>query len=385
MRTLPVSLSPAGRGSLYYLGFWGSIGVFAPFINVHFAQLGLNGRQIGLLAALTPLMTLLWAMPLSALTDRQRSRVPVLRGLIAGFALTFFLIGLARTFAALALLMTLLALFLSPIIPIADSLIARMSARHGLHYGSMRLWGSFGFATIAIACGALWQRLGFDPMFVLGSLMLLPVTWLAGFLEEGPAVASHDRPPLTALGRDRGLLIILGTSFLIGLSLGLAIVFEGIYMDYLGGSKLLLGLLPGLAALSELPTMHYSGLMARRLGNIRTLLLAFALLGTAFLGYALAGTQEVLLIFAVIRGLGFGLFYVTTVRLVTERTPEAWSSTTQAALIAGAFGLAPLIAGPIGGAIYDALGPTAVFAAGSAAVALAALLLVSAAARGIID
>jgi predicted MFS family arabinose efflux permease len=67
---------------------------------------------------------------------------------------------------------------------------------------------------------------------------------------------------------------------------------------------------------------------------------------------------------------------------VAERAPEAWTATAQAALIAGMFGLAPLIAGPIGGIVFDALGPSAVFVGGSAAVGLAALVLLFATAKG---
>jgi len=372
----PTSLSPLGRGSLYYLGYWGSIGVFMPFINVHFAELGLNGRQIGLLAALVPLMTLVYAPPLSALADRRRWRVPLLKRLIAGFMLTFFLIGFARNFVTLALLMALLSLFLSPIVPIADSLIARMSLRYGLNYGSMRLWGSFGFAAMAISCGALWQQVGFGPMFILTSLLFLPVLGLVNLLEESPLIDQEERPPLLAMTRDRGLIAILSASFLVGLSLSLSITFEGIYMDSLGGSRLLLGLLPGLAALSEISTMYLSGLVAQRLRGTKTLLLAYGLLGCAYLGYALATTPGMLLLFAVIRGLGFGLFFVTTVRLVAERVAECWSSTAQAALMASIFGLAPLIAGPLGGMVLDMFGPSAVFLGGSAAVGMAALVLV---------
>jgi PPP family 3-phenylpropionic acid transporter len=381
-QSFSISLSPLGRGSLYYLGFWGSMGVFMPFINVHFADLGLNGRQIGLLAALVPLMTLVYAPPLSALADRRRWRVPLLKRLIIGFVLTFFLLGFARTFVALALLMALLALFLSPLVPLADSLIARMSVRYGLNYGSMRLWGSFGFAAMAISCGALWQRVGFGPMFILTSLLFLPLVWLANLLEEEPIVDRESRPPLTILARDRGLATILCASFLVGISIGIVVAFEGVYMDYLGGSKWLLGLLPGLAALTEISTMYYGSLVAQALGRTRTLLLAYGLLGGAYFGYALAPTPAILLLFSVMKGLGFGLFFVTTVRLVAERAPEAWTATAQAALIAGMFGLAPLIAGPIGGIVFDALGPSAVFVGGSAAVGLAALVLLFATAKG---
>jgi PPP family 3-phenylpropionic acid transporter len=269
--------------------------------------------------------------------------------------------------------------------PIADSLIARMSARHGLNYGSMRLWGSFGFATVAIACGALWQQIGFAPMFGLASLMFIPVIWYATFLQESPGVDVQARRPVSVIAQDPGLVALLLTAFLVGLALAMAIIFEGIYMDFLGGSKLLIGLLSGTAAFSELPTMHYSGLIARYLRGPKTLLLAYGLMGLAYLGYTLAWAPSVLLLLGAVKGLGFGLYFVSTVRLVDARAPEEWASTAQAMLTAGSFGLAPLIAGPLGGVIYDAFGPAAVFVVGAAAVGLAAVVLLLATVRGWLD
>lgn len=384
-RLFPALLSPAGRGSLYYLGFWASAGSFAPFINVYYFHLGLNGQQIGLLATLFPLTTLLVAMPLANVADRRRWRIPILRIAIAGSALTFFLLGIPRTFPALAGLVVLLSIFFTPILPIGDSVVARMAARNGLDYGSMRLWGSFGFASLAVICGALWQRMGFAPMFVVTSLLFIPVIWYAGWLEEGPVVTNDSQQSPTVIVRDAGLVTILVASFLVGLAVGVGFIFEGIYMEHLGGSQALVGMMFGVAAFSELPTMHYSGLVAHYLRGPKTLLLAYGLMGGAYLGYTLVRSPGVLLLLAAVKGLGYGLFFVSTVRLVDARAPEAWSSTAQALLSAGIFGLAPLIAGPLAGAVYDSLGMAAVFLVGATAVGVAAVVLSVATARGMLE
>ena len=46
---------PAGRSTTWPTG---AGGIYLPFTNIYFVHLGLNGREIGLLAALQPLMTL---------------------------------------------------------------------------------------------------------------------------------------------------------------------------------------------------------------------------------------------------------------------------------------------------------------------------------------
>jgi MFS transporter, PPP family, 3-phenylpropionic acid transporter len=98
-------------------------------------------------------------------------------------------------------------------------------------------------------------------------------------------------------------------------------------------------------------------------------------LGTAYIGYAAIPYPIALLSFSVLRGMGYGLFYVGTVRVITDRTPPEWSATVQGTMNATAFGLAQLISGPVAGRIYDSAGPVAVYIACVAVVGVAIVLL----------
>src|SRR6185436_17040606 len=139
----------------------------------------------------------------------------------------------------------------------------------------------------------------------------------------------------------------------------------------------------GVSAFSEFPSMRYASEIGRRLGGPTTLLLSYGMLGAAYTGFALARDPLVLVPLAIVKGFGFGLYFVSTVRLVDERTPPEWASTNQAALNAGAGGLAPLAASLLGGAIYDALGPASVFVACAGALLLAMLIMIVAIAAGV--
>ncbi|MBK9940274.1 MAG: MFS transporter [Kouleothrix sp.] len=374
---------PATRGALYYFVFWAAIGVYMPFINVYFAQLGLRGSQIGLLNALLPLMTLSAAPALAALGDRRGVRVRILMLALAAMALMLLLLSTAHTLAALAPLMLLFALARSPVGPIGDSLIARMAARHRLDFGGMRLWGSLGFAVIAISAGALWQRFGYSWMFVAAAAALVPALLLARLLEEGPVIERAARRPFRDVTRDRGLIAILAATFLIGGSLGMDGGFQGIYVAYLDGGGLLVGGLFSISAFSELPAMHFATALARRLGVPGTLLLTYGLLGINYIGFALAGTPLLLVPLTIIKGVGFGVYFANTVRMIDERTPPEWASTIQALMNAGAGGLAPLVASLLGGSLLEAFGPRAIYIACSITVLLAMLVLGGAAARGV--
>ena len=372
----PKLSSPFMRGSLYYLGFWGVIGIFIPFLNVYFRQeLGFNGRQIGFLAMVPAFTTLLVAIPISSLADRRHWRIPLLKAGLIGFSLMLILAIFPHTFVFWGILRLGMAFFATPIFPLADSIIARMSIRHHLNYGSMRLWGSFSFALTAIAGGALWQQMGFEAMFVIAGIALLPALFFASSLEEGPGeVEQQVKISLWEIRNDIGLVFLVTASFLVGATIYLSLIFDGIYMNSLGGSQVFVGLMFGVTAFSELPTMHYSFTIIERLGGPKTLLLACSLLMLAFVGYTLAWQPWMLLFTAMIKGLGFGLFWITTIRLTNERAPESWASTIQSILTASSFGLAPLLVSPLSGELYDRFGPKAIFVCGSLLVGGSALI-----------
>ena len=130
----------------------------------------------------------------------------------------------------------------------------------------------------------------------------------------------------------------------------MATTFSSIYLNRLSG-QFLVGLFTGVAAVSEVPMMHWSERIMRRLGGPQTLVLAYLLLAGSYLGLALITEPAVLLGIALLRGLGFGLLAPTVVRLVAGWAPPGRAATYQALLNAVLWGLAPLIAGPLGGVI----------------------------------
>ncbi len=366
---------PAASGALFYFSFYGAAAAYSPFISVFYADRGLSGSEIGVLAAMGPLMALLTSPPLSALADRKGWRRRLLVLSLAGTAAALLTLPLPTSFLWFLPVVALLSVVGSISIPIADSLVARMAARRGLSYGKMRLWGSFSWALVAALGGALWQEAGFFLMFPVASLLFLATIPSAGWLEEDRPSESQVRPPLRLVMADIRLRVVLLATMGFGTAMAAMYTFSAIYIDRIGGQSLL-GLFAGVMAISELPVMHWSERITRRLGGPLTLVLAYACFGIAYAGLAFIQSPALLLGVAFLQGLGFGLFLPTTVRLFADWAPAEWSSTSQGILSAGVWGLAPLIAGPLGGIIYDNVGPTAVFFASAGVIVVAALVLV---------
>ncbi|MCB9420059.1 MAG: MFS transporter [Ardenticatenaceae bacterium] len=373
----PTAKKASWIGSLYYLSLFIGAGSYMPFLFVYFSEMGLNGKQIGLLAILSPSLMMLLSMPIATLADRHRLRVRITQLANLGVCIVIFLLQFPKSFTGIVVLMLISAIFNSSS-SIAESLVARMAQRHSLNYGTMRLWGSLGYALSALAFGVVWQRLGFDYLFVVASLLFVPLIWFSGRLEEGVSAQQQEAKSVFSLLRDRGLLLLTLATFLSGISNSMAMTFSGIYAKGLGGGNFLVGLMIAAAAFAELPAMFYNERVASYLKSPHTIVLSYALMVLGYLGYIFTPTPNLIPLFSVIKGLGYGLWITQTIRMVTHRTPEHWGATAQSLVTVSIFGLAPLVANPLGGWINDAFGTRAVFWLGVGSLALAAAIIVTA-------
>jgi len=312
------SLNPFLRGSLYYAFFWGAAGVYMPFLFIYFAQLGISSEQIGILSSIFSLCVLVVSPLVSRLADRTNQRTGVLALCLAGYALMLIALPAAREFFPLALMFLVMSIFNAPIGPLADSLVVRMAISRQLNFGGMRLRGSFIYSITAVIFGLVWQQAGYEYTFLLGGGLMLLVSASALLLEDTPPLAPDVLAPEiraemnapVSLWKDARFMLLLAALFLLGAAFSMAWTFESIYVTQLGGSRALIGGMRGLSALSEILPMQFSQRILRKFGDFKTLVLAFLLLALSNFGYwAASGTLTILLV-NVIKGLGFGLFFI---------------------------------------------------------------------------
>mgnify|MGYP001344919143 CR=1 FL=1 len=357
-----LALSPLVLGALFYWFYWSFVAVYDPFLNVYLADdRGLSGFEIGILAAFGPLAALLLGPFLSAVADQRGWRLRLLQWALIGWIVALLLLRWPQSFWGFVPVMVMVAVFRSPTSPIGDGLIAEMAATRHLSYGAMRLWGSLGFAIVSILGGMAWQQLGYGPMFFVAAVTAVPCVLLITRLEEKPVQERQPSGSAWELLRDPGLLTLFTIAFLGGVSLISTFIFGGIFMAHLGGSRFYVGLMFGLSALAEVPIMLASDKIMRRLTPPGTMLLALVVIAASVYGYALSHSPNILLAAAILKGVGYGLFFVTIVHLINQRTPDAWKSTAQAIMGACFVGLAPLFTSALTGYIFDVWGGLVMF------------------------
>ncbi|MEZ4606621.1 MAG: MFS transporter [Deinococcales bacterium] len=366
--------SPALKGALYYFFFFAGTGAFFPFFSSHLHELSLSSQKIGLIYALLPLMGLFVSPSISMLVDYKAWRVKTLRLGLLLMMLSALLLSQTQDFKLIFLFFALFSLMNSPVGPISNTIISQLATRHHVEFGRLRLWGSISFASSSLICGYLWRIWGYDLMFVVVAMML-SLAFLVSLSFEEPQMAAklvQENDPqsdpksdlesdLKSSSKSRLLklwnslehkaifLTLAASSFLIGAALYIDAVYAGMYMERLGGSSLLVGFLFATTAFAEIPGMRYVDKLLKRFGNLQSLLLAYGFIAASYIFSAFAIHPLMLILAYLIKGSGFGLWMVLTIKLIDRLAPYHIATTLQSLITVAAVASAQLIASPLAG------------------------------------
>ncbi|MEZ4659402.1 MAG: MFS transporter [Caldilineaceae bacterium] len=252
------------RIKAFYFCYFGAAAALMPFLVLYYEQIGLSGRQIAVLAALPPLINLfaaaLWNGLADAFNQHNRLQAAAIVGAI-GMAL---LVSLLNGFGALVGAVALWAIFMAPIMPLADNAALNLLQGRKHLYGKLRLWGAVGWGVMAPASGVLVERFGLSWTFYAYAIILG-----AGLLAvRGLPLASAQMgtPFWRGLGsfvRNRAWLIFLTAIFIAGVGSGVVNSYLFLYMQTLGASKTLMGVALTVATVSELAVFATSDRLLR--------------------------------------------------------------------------------------------------------------------------
>jgi MFS family permease len=350
--------------------FCASIGSGAfvyPFMALFYKQQGLSGAEIGALGAIGALTTLL-AAPAWARLGKGRQR-QTLQFSLVGVALGQVFLSQQHSFTWIALAVAFNALCGAAVSPALDNLALQVTAgapRAG--YGSIRVWGSFGWALVGLGSGWLIEKTSLLSGFagkvlgVLASLLLLsrirpPAT--------GPAEAPQPGPAETAAPHRRTGLGFLRRYTLLGLALAAAITtltksgvntFEPLYIKTLGGGEWVIGFASMLGAAIELPGMFWADRLIRQRGAAWAFQTGF-IISLAGLAPVLAWPSvATILLYHAISGIAFSLYTVGMIKHIQANTPAEETGTVLALIAVTLGSLVSLAAGPLSGWFYDQFG-----------------------------
>ncbi len=348
----------------YYFAFMGGWGFILPFINLFYVSLGLSGTQIGTIGSVSSTVGLIVSPILvTEIKKRPQARGILQVSLMLG-AIGYFVLGQQTAFFPIILVVFLQALVGAGITPASDAMAVHVSEEAGTGYGSVRVWASVGWIITVLTSGWLIERKGFEAGFLGVSLM-----WLGGALVTlliqpryfvSPNFAEQHKSNLqTALKhitRDRTLLGYAIAVIFMGFLNNGVLQFENVFLSQLGASKQLISVAGILSAIVELPSMIYADRIIRRVGAYRVLLFAISMTLLQRSAVLFFPSIATIMIVRFIGGLAFSFLTIGAVFLISSRTDSNQTGTVLAIYTVTLSGLVNVLAAPISGAIFDAIG-----------------------------
>jgi MFS transporter, PPP family, 3-phenylpropionic acid transporter len=348
----------------FYFSFMGGWGFILPFINLFYVSLGFSGTQIGTITSTSSMVGLAFA-PIIVSEIKKR---PQARGILQVFlllgALGYFLLGQQTAFSAILVIVFFQALVGSSVMPVSDSMAVSVSKDTGSGYGSIRVFASIGWIITVLASGWLIERFNFGAGFIGVSFMWILGAGMAFFIQPSYFITRSNAQSqksdvwttIQRVSRDRTLLGFAVALIFIGFLNSGVLQFENVFLSELGASKKLISVAGILSAVVELPFMIYADRFVRKYGPSRILLIALIMTMLQRTAVLLFPSIPTIMIVRFIGGVAFSLYTVSYIGLISSRTDESERGTVLALYTVTLASLVNILAAPISGTIFDAVG-----------------------------
>lgn len=360
--------------------YFAHIGFFNPYLPLWLKELGLGLVAISLLTAVQSATRLVAPYAWGWLSDHTGERVKLLRyGASAALIISCGL-WIPGGFWWLAAVLGLMFLHTSAMMPMSEAAMAHLVSSGGSfdakRYGRVRLWGSLGFLVTVFAAGAWFEHFGmghFPAWTVLSLLAVVASVWWLPDLKE--AVPAHERKqPIWPLLRMPPVRWFFVAVFFHVLSHMGIYIFFSLYLDALGYSKTMIGLLWAVSVVVEIAWFFTQSrwLPAFSLSGWLIVCAAAAVLRMG-LTAAWAELWPVLLLAQALHGLTFAAHHTACIALLSHHFPGLQRGRGQALYAVLGYGLPGVLTGLGGGVLSSRFGLDSVFQVALLSAVLATL------------
>jgi len=348
--------------------YFAHIGFFNPYLPLWLKDMGLGLVAISLLTSVQAATRLFAPYVWGWVSDHTGERVRLLRIGAAVALASACLLWLELTPLWLGVVLFVMFTHTSAMMPMSEAAMAHLVSQGGAfdakRYGRVRLWGSIGFLVTVFVAGAWFEAFGmrqFPAMTVLSLLaVLLSAFWLPDLKEASHA--EHERPAVWPVLSQPPVRWFFASAFFHVLSHIGIYVFFSLYLDALGYSKTLIGLMWAVSVLVEIAWFFWQSRWLHHLPLSGWLLLCA---GAMALRMALtAAWGEVLLVLVLaqcLHALTFATHHTVCVAMVSHHFPSRLRGRGQALYTVIAYGFPGVIGALMGGQISARWGLAAVF------------------------
>ncbi len=329
-----MSIKVRGRGSyvsyiVTYFSYYVCLAVFSTALSVYLTGIGKSRAEMSFIISASNLFGIVVTPVIGYLNDRlqkPRGLACVCMLLAAVFAAVF---SFSRATLALYLLNGCIMGFAMAASPITE----RIASSGRFRYGTVRVWGTVGYAVAAQACGVLMQYTA--PVLIFALFCIFAVTAGAGFLLTGdircgePA-GENPRGERFGFLKNPSFLLFTVCSFLFSGGNNVAMSYCPLFLQELGLKVSVIGAALAVSTLVEIPVILWSNRFmdlfsgkALLLVNFAVMLLQLGLYGVIY--HAAAAVAVMLLL----KACSSTLFMMIRLKIIRNIVNEECVSTAQ--------------------------------------------------------
>ncbi|GIO28026.1 MFS transporter [Ornithinibacillus bavariensis] len=349
----------AGKESLIPLkmllfSFHATNTIILSFLPLYLAYKGLNGTEIGWVLAIGPLASIFAQPFFGYLSDKFKSVKKILLICVMGLLIFSTIFFQMNSLISIMIVGAMFYFFTSPIGGLGDSLSQRRANEIGVSFGTIRMWGSIGFATSSLIIGEILSKYGVQymiwPYLLFGFIAMLVVFRLQDVKVESDPVRLKD---VGVLIKNKPFLFFLIAIVFLSLAHRTNDSYIGLYITELGGSEALVGLGWFVGVASEALVFALAGFWFRKLHPLVFIMIAGVLYSLRWFIYGFADNPMFVISLQFLHGITFGIFYLAALDYVTRLIPKLLQSTGHLVYYAVFFGISGIIGSLTGGTIID--------------------------------
>ena len=366
------------RIAVFYFFYFGSLGIYLPYLPIFLKSKGFSGIEIAFLISLLPIFKLISPPFWGYVSDVLFSPKKVLIGTTFLSGLSFILFAIFKSRIAVVILLSLFALFRAPLIPLMNSLTFKFLGKKVENFTLVRLWGSVGFIVFATISGKILSRYSVETLFPIFMALILFANTFVSFLfpDLEPPARGKSKKELIKLLTNSAFIYFIIVSMISRMADGPYYSFFSLHLKSLGFNETFLGIAWSVGVIAEIVVFLISPRILKSFSIKQILFVAYFAGVIRWSLVALFKNPWILLFSQLFHGLTFGAFYAGSVSYVEKSNPPEFRATAQSIFASFAFNLGVLLGYLYSGPVEEYWGSSVLFLTAAFISLVASLLLV---------
>jgi len=338
--------------------------IILSFLPLYLRFKGFSGTEIGWVLAIGPFASLFSQPFWGYMSDKYKTVKRMIILCMIGFLLTGIFFFQLNTIVPILAVGAIFYFFNFPVGALGDSLGQRRAHELNISFGSIRMWGSIGFAVSSLIIGEVLNQVGIQhimwPYLTFGFLALFAAFRLQDVKTAEEPIQLID---VKKLLQSKTFILFLLFVLFIATSHRANDSFIGLYITELGGSERLVGIAWFIGVISEAIVFALAAFWFRKYPPLIFIIIGGLIYSLRWFIYAGINSPVYILIFQVLHGLTFGVFYLAAFAYASKIIPKNLQSTGHLIFYMIMFGLSGIIGSLAGGWLLENFNGRVLYAA----------------------